>query len=299
MSLAVETPPAEPECHDPPAGSLGELSAPSRQSYFESSCAIPGSEEIGTVHFLRQIHCVYTETDPQLIAVGRVQHSILCYLQDKGLHSLFVEGQYRSFDLSEPKAAEECGNYHYWLMPEHIRKDMSADKLVPQVKGIFSEGSWRESPSDRQLLMLGSLGAGLVQACIESGVSLHRTVSAAADTALGDKQRKLSADDPQRDRLCYEIRERVATNEVAAHIANHPGGEAALIYGRKHEFKDDFEWRYRGRAAPKLVDVRFPKAEIDWERSYETAQTGASAPSPDPAPGSVSPEPAPTAPDQQ
>lgn len=225
------------------------------------------------LHYVRQVHSTYKEPREELLQIGRFQLRVLGYLEHHGFRDVFVEGLYKSFDRESPDFEAACGGYHYWLLGEEMRSKLgSSSELCARVRETFSAGDYRVNPSDAQLLLLGELGAYFVYACTSSGVNLHRTVSQLADLELGQRQAEIGDEhDPEAMHLRFEVRERIAMNEIAAFTKKHPGKSIALIYGAMHEMSDAIAWRWRDKR-PEMVDVSFPAALEEWN-SFKNAQS--------------------------
>jgi hypothetical protein len=219
---------------------------------------IDGDAKFGTVKFLGQIHTTYTETEKQLEDIGRFQAAILSYLRNSEIKDVFVEGQFKDLHTASNESADIFAQYHYWLLPAHLRKDKTSSQLLAETRQIFSELSSPDGPTTEQAVRLGALGAAFVYAATTEDVVLHRTISATADAALYEKQGRLKFEDPLNRRYCFDVRERIATNELNCFLKNNPGSNVALIFGTQHDFKEDFQWRWE--SPPVLIRVHFPEA---------------------------------------
>lgn len=239
-----------------------------------------GDPELGILHYLRQVHSIYNEPPEELVRIGRYQHRILSYLEHHEIEHVFVEGLYSSFDRASPDFEKSCGEYHYWLLQPEMRAKTSPVDLCRHVASAFGAPDYRANPSDEQLLYLGALGAYFVHACLSPAVSLHRTVSANADARIGKRLSEIGdPEDPISRKIRFDLRERMAVNEVAAFLRKEPGTNVALIYGAMHEIADDVAWRWKDKP-PVLIDVSFPAALEEWRsvRCPQAAEPEGSTP---------------------
>lgn len=226
----------------------------------ESSVEIDGDAALGTVRFLKQVHTIYNEPDSELKKIGVVQLALLKYLSDQKALHIFVEGLYQNFDLKTQ--ADAFAQYHHLLLPKKDSVSTSPEKLLEETRSLFKNIDYTLQPSDRQLFILGALGAAYVYGAIHSDVRLHRTFSVGASGALYEKQKILPLEDPKRIEYALKVRERLVSVEIRSFLKTNPGTDVYLIYGAAHDFSPAFKKYWA--VPPRLESVSFPDARNQW-----------------------------------
>lgn len=254
---------------------------------------LSGKPEIGIIHSVGQIHCIYKETVEQYKAIGRYQWEILKYLQSNQFKHIFVEGVVNTWTMQSPSERLASSDFHFLklIKPVQLRELLSSpEEMVDNVKELFSPAT--HQPNDDQLLCLGNLGAYFVYACLNPQVTIHRAVSPGKDNRLVSIQKKLetsvSADpiEPTQmdesnnrswDKLHYErffpllrdrFREDYLMDEISEFLRKNPGQTVCVIFGIHHKMEDARDRHFSHNHQPEMNVISFPRAQQMWRESY-------------------------------
>ncbi len=233
---------------------------------------IPGDCSVGHIHYLRQLHCVYQETDAEYIEIGRYQAQLLRYLEDHRFKHIFVEGLVHTWTLSNEDHRRSCSVYHKNLIkPERLRQLIGyGDDFIDEVRTFFPGDCDIRQLTDDQLLCLGNLGAYFIYGCRNPDVTMHRCIDSEKDRQLVKLQQKiektspLGNNHPRHRLLCLPFRENYAMLEIASHLKNNPGDAVILIFGMDHDMVEARD--HQMQPPPWMTKVYFPEPHRNWRR---------------------------------
>lgn len=224
---------------------------------------VRGNPNMGEVVHMRQMHTAKDQNGSTGLIVGMCQCLILDELEAGKFKHVFVEGFDKDMEPGDPvRTGKNC-----WA--EVVKKN-------------FPEGIPRE-PSIRQLATLALVGAPCVYAYFHPDVTLHRTeypnetqnqqmdiMKEALEAYLDPENAENASFDRKGIFLKWmAAREVSATREVMAYLKKNPGAKVALVYGSRHQFKDDFG---KEKTPPVVVSIAFPYIANTYNRSTAYAQ---------------------------
>lgn len=230
----------------------------------EISLLCSGSPELGQIHYIRQIHTTYSESQGDLSVIGSFQGRILDYLKQNQFQHVFVESQTETFFGNDALQAQALGKYYYWLLPDYLRNHVSNqhETLHDYISNLFGNHSETSPYSAEQQLFLGALGAACIYAILNPSVSLHRTIQPEVERHLCALQASLNNCANSSKILKFSFREIRALSHVKEFLDYNCRGTSdspvALVYGAEHLFSDAIQnvWM----APPEISAVDWPRA---------------------------------------
>jgi len=192
-----------------------DVFAPShREGYrMRQEVTLAGSPTVGAVDFVRQIHTIPGQAEPDVQLTSYSQEMILRHLITTAPKVVFREGSAYDVPASSP-----------------IRE---ASLSVAEVQKAFPNGLPDGDLNEKQRHLLTALGATEIYAVLNPDVSLMGT----AYPGMEQYQRLIQRQRPDLSDACVvPLREQEAIAKVKEYLSSHPGEKVALVYGAAHFF---------------------------------------------------------------
>jgi hypothetical protein len=178
-----------------------------------------GDPKAGTIYFLRQRHRSPYDSLEDEFVTGNYQNRILEELYHLKVKHIFNEGTLKDFGDFSP-------SYSFFHQ---------------EFTEIFPKGA-ETIPSFSQLGALYYEGAGMIYVSLNPGTTLHKVAhSAEFAKTIEEKGLKIARETGNYENIFItDLREFLAKQQITNFLESNPGERVALIYGKAHEFRDDF-----------------------------------------------------------
>ena len=236
--------------------------APASQWIRKEKVELEGDPSFGTVYYIRQSHNVpgLERADPlRYDEILRYQYEIYKELERLRPKYLFREDSHLQLPDGRAREAhltQQFGRPFYDWMRETVSGPLpeNFDRLSDEQKRLLADyegfSFYHLRHDDVGLFNTTTLDEfAKIDAMIKQLEIELREEAAALKLHVHHH--------PRLRPIVYDLRESIAVREIKRFLEQHAGAKIALIFGRNHEFRDDFEKFPR---PPRLISISFDPA---------------------------------------